>query len=346
MIDDDVSKLQKSALRDYADDPRLARVWQRLDAGLARNPTRVRTGLWLAPALGAGLFAIGVLVGRQSAPLREMMPSVAAEAPQASEAPPSSLPPLPAAAQESPPSITDTPPARVGRARSAPSVGVQVEQESHSVEPPAPYTTAAPAQPPEWQQKADVGDFVGARAALERAGGWDVALAGASPDQLMTLVDLGRATSERSQAIRALRRLLDAFPGAPEAPLAAWTLGNQLEQAGDHAGAAEAYALYRRLSPTGDFAEDAAARQADAALAQGDTERASELIEQYAKDFPNGRRLAELREELAKLNAESHKAADDKPVPAPVVPAPGAAAPTVPGADAATAPSEAPEVGQ
>lgn len=153
-----------------------------------------------------------------------------------------------------------------------------------------------------------------------------MALAGASPDQLMTLVDMGRATSERAQAIRALRRLLDAFPGAPEAPLAAWTLANQLEQSGDHPGAAEAYALYRRLSPTGDFAEDAAARQVDAALAQGDAERASALIDQYAKDFPNGRRLAELREELEKLNADSHKPNDDKSSPAPSV-APEAGAP-------------------
>jgi tetratricopeptide (TPR) repeat protein len=340
MIDDEVSKLQKSALRDYADDPRLARVWQRLDQGLSQKPTRARVGLWLAPAFGVALFAAGVLVGRESTPLREMAPSVAAENPQSSEAAESTPAPLPAAAEEPrTANVVNAPRARASRAHSVPALGTTVEKEPYVAEP-MPYA-ASPAQPPEWQEKADAGDFVGARAALERSGGWDVALAGASPDQLMTLVDLGRATSERSQAIRALRRLLDAFPGAPEAPLAAWTLGNQLEQSGDHAGAAEAYALYRRLSPTGDFAEDAAARQADAALGQGDAERATELIDQYEKDFPNGRRLAELREELSKLNAESHKANDDKP---PAAVATTTAAPAAP--DAPPAPVEAPEVSQ
>ncbi|HET9929538.1 MAG TPA: hypothetical protein VFQ35_02575 [Polyangiaceae bacterium] len=338
MIDDEVSKLQKSALRDYADDPRLARVWQRLHTGLAAKPARSRAALWLAPAFGVALFAAGVLVGRQSAPPGEMAPSVAAESPQANETIESTPAPLPAAAQEPrSASVANPPRARVVRGRSAPALGVPVQNEPYAVEP-APYASA-PAQLPEWQQKADAGDFVGARAALERSGGWDVALAGASPDQLMTLVDLGRASSERSQAIRALRRLIDAFPGAPEAPLAAWTLGNQLEQSGDHAGAAEAYALYRRLSPTGDFAEDAAVRQADAALAQGDAARATELVDQYAKDFPNGRRLTELREELEKLNAESRKESDEKPAAATQAPPSAPAAP-----DAAPPSAEGPEV--
>lgn len=324
MIDDELSELPKSALRDYGDDPRLDRVWQRLDAGLALKPARTRGAFWLAPAFGVALFAGGVLVGRQSAPLRDSAPTVAAEVPQSSEAQGAPAA-LPAAAEQPPAPISaDARRPQGVRARTAPSLSREAEPEAFVAEAP-PYA-APPAQPPEWQQKADAGDFAGARTALDRVGGWDVALSGASPDQLMTLVDLGRATSERAQAIRALRRLLDAFPGAPEAPLAAWTLANQLEQSGDHGGAAEAYALYRRLSPTGDFAEDAAARQVDAALAQGDAERATELIEQYAKDFPNGRRLAELREELAKLNAESQPTGDAKAAPAPsVVPEPGPA---------------------
>jgi tetratricopeptide (TPR) repeat protein len=317
MIDDELSRLPKSALRDYADDPRLDRVWQRLDAGLSVKPERARGAFWLAPAFGVALFAAGVLVGRQSAPLREAVPTFSAELPQPSEV--QGVPAAAPAVAEKPAasSVVDVQRPRGARPRSAPSLTEEAEPEAFVAEAP-PYS-APMAQTPEWQQKADAGDFAGARLALDRAGGWDLALAGASPDQLMTLVDLGRATSERAQAIRALRRLLDAFPGAPEAPLAAWTLANQLEQSGDHTGAAEAYALYRRLSPTGDFAEDAAARQVDAALAEGDAERASALIDQYAKDFPNGRRLAELREELEKLSAESLKPGDEKAAPAPSV---------------------------
>ena len=41
--------------------------------------------------------------------------------------------------------------------------------------------------------------------------------------------------------MRALRRVLEAYVSAPEAPIAAWTLGNLLEQSGDRAGAADAY---------------------------------------------------------------------------------------------------------
>jgi hypothetical protein len=167
--------------------------------------------------------------------------------------------------------------------------------------PQVPFRAA---EPPAWQRQADLGDFSAARAALEVSGGWDVALVSASPEQLMTLVDVARASSERDQAVRALRRVLDAFPGAPEAPLAAWTLGNLLDQSGDQAGAADAYAMYRRLSPAGDFAEDAAARQVEVALAQRNLELATQLVDQYEKDFPNGRRLAELREELKKLELE------------------------------------------
>ena len=313
MIDDELSELPKSALRDYAGDQRLERVWQRLDSSLSTTPTRTRAGFWLMPALGVALFAGGILVGRQSAPVHEAAPSVAAEFPQPGEATHEPAPVPTVAEQPAAPNVVDHRRPAGARARGLSSLPTTAETEVFVAEA-APYA-APPSQPPEWQQNADSGDFKGARAALERAGGWDVALAGSSPEQLMTLVDLGRASSEREQAVRALRRLLDAFPGAPEAPLAAWTLANQLEQGGDHAGAAEAYALYRRLSPTGDFAEDAAARQVDAALAQGDAERATELIDQYAKDFPTGRRLAELREELEKLGSEASKGSASKPEP-------------------------------
>jgi hypothetical protein len=82
-----------------------------------------------------------------------------------------------------------------------------------------------------------------------------------------------------------------------------------LEQAGDRAGAAEAYEAYRRLSPTGDFAEDAAARQVDAALSQGNLELGTRAMEEYAQNFPKGRRLAELRKKLNALAAPADAAA-------------------------------------
>jgi hypothetical protein len=320
MIDDELSELSPNALRDHSDDPRIERVWQRLDADLGSKRPRSRTSLWLAPAFGVALFAAGVMVGRHGDPAHMLAPQLTAEPlPQAESVPAAEAArpgeraprPQPSARSERrramPPRTTTTPRAR--------SEGSDVELETTAA---TPYTVPA-SEPPAWQQKADVGDFAAARSALERSGGWEVALVSASPEQLMTLVDVARASSEREQAVRALRRLLDAFPGAPEASLAAWTLGNLLEQSGDRSGAAEAYSLYRRLSPAGDFAEDAAARQVDVALSQGNQELAAQLVDQYAKDFPNGRRLAEWREELRKLGV-GHVEASAAPSPSELPP--------------------------
>jgi hypothetical protein len=333
MIDDELSELPPTALRDHTDDPRIERVWQRLDQGLTRPRPRSRSGVWLAPAFGVALFAAGVIVGRHGGPAHILAPQMAAEPLPAAEA-------LPVAEQPARPGDRaphpQQPSARGERRRTLParSAGVEPNQvQSEELEGPqvTPYVVPA-TQPPEWQQKADVGDFSAARSALARAGGWEVALVSASPEQLMTLVDVARASGEREQAVRALRRMLDAFSGAPEASLAAWTLGNLLEQGGDRSGAAEAYALYRRLSPTGDFAEDAAARQVDVALSQGNQELAAQLVDQYAKDFPNGRRLAEWRDELGKLAAEHGDAAVTPAIaePTPSEPTKASAAPPVP----------------
>ncbi len=136
--------------------------------------------------------------------------------------------------------------------------------------PAAP--AVAPLGPPEWERLAESGDFGAAKVALDREGGFDWVVGSASAGELMSLADIARTSGRREQALSALRRVLTAYVSAPEAPVAAWTLGNLLDQAGDKQGAAEAYATYRRLSPTGDFAEDAAARQVDVALSQGNFE--------------------------------------------------------------------------
>lgn len=307
MIDEDLSELPRSALRDYGDDPRLDRVWQRLEVNLGERPPRSRSSLVLAPAFGLLLFAAGVLVGRNVLPpVSPSAPEVLAErlspvepltdAPRpAGNGPERTVAPLPA----SPPRAS-TPRA----AQSAPASSARTAAVEQLVKEPSTHAPVNPPGPPEWLTLAESGDFAGARAALERDGGFELAVVNATPEQLLVLVDVARGSGSRERAVRALRRLLDWYPGAPEAPLAAWTLGNMLEQSGDVAGAAEAFALYRRLSPAGDFAEDAAARQLDVALAQSNVELATALLDQYAKDFPNGRRLAEFREELAKLESE------------------------------------------
>ncbi|HET9960344.1 MAG TPA: tetratricopeptide repeat protein [Polyangiaceae bacterium] len=313
MIDDPLSELSKTALRDYAGDPRLDRVWQRLSSEAGREKRRSRAPLFFVPALGAVTFAVGIWVGRQTVVTPVPEPAFLAEQPVAMS--PAGGVRMPVEAPKSTPAVPPSAGVRRPVAGRSPSHSAY----NRPLEPamagdpgyagPASSSAGAGAQQKNWQQKAwqlkaDAGDFAGARTELERAGGWDAALFSASPDQLMTLVDVARASGERDQAIRALRRLLSSFPSVPEAPLAAWTLGNLLEQAGDRAGAAEAFAQYRRLSPAGDFAEDAAARQIDAALSEGKLVFAAELVDQYEKDFPHARRLHELRLELRKLQGE------------------------------------------
>lgn len=304
MIDDELSELPPSALRDYADDPRIERVWQRLEPELGRPVLPARAGFFLLPAAAALVFSLGVVVGRQSSPSAVSSPSVAAEGARAGQPIQQAAP----AHGERPVTATGrapTVPPRATPARAAASgVATLADDVPVIAQPEASPYVVPPTEPPAWQRQADLGDFSAARATLERAGGFGSAISTASPDQLMTLVDVARSTGEREHAVRALRRLLDSFAGAPEAPLAAWTLGNLLEQGGDRLGSANAYALYRRLSPTGDFAEDAAAREVDVALSEGNHELATQLVEQYQRDFPNGHRLAELREDLKKFSQE------------------------------------------
>jgi hypothetical protein len=247
---------------------------------------------------------------------------VTAEAPTPSEPAAQGLAPA-SAAEERRPERTRTEPRRT-TPRAAIASPEQVPAFAFDEEPATPsipmIETPVPSGPPEWKQLADSGDFEAAARALDRAGGFDAVLGGSNSAQLMSLVDIARATGGRDRAVLALRRVLDSYPGTPEAPLAAWTLGNVLEQAGDEAGAAEAFALYRRLSPSGDFAEDAVVREVEAALERGNLELASQLIDQYAKDYPQGRRLDEFRRELEDLRAADAGVVEQPPAAAPTAP--------------------------
>jgi hypothetical protein len=292
--------IPEAALRDYSSSERVPAVWRRLKVELgARAPSARRSPLtWAwAPALATVIFGSGVFVGARF--IRpQALPGLRAEPPALAARPAGPAPTQNAAEPEA---LAPQAKALPAHGRRAPSAGASTaEPLSFTAGESAPYVASAPAPTPEWQRLVEVGDFVGARRALDQLGGFDVAMAHASPSELMSLVDIARASGERGQAMRALRQVV-SHPEAPEAPLAAWTLGNLLDQAGDGPGAAQAFALYRRLSPTGDFAEDAAARQVDVALAAGNAELVTQLVEDYARDFPHGRRLGEFRRAAAAL---------------------------------------------
>jgi hypothetical protein len=300
-------EIPQEALKSHAQAERVERVWRRLELDLGGAPrSRGMVRGWLA--IGAlGIFGLGVAFGAR---LHSPSTEVAAVAEPRSALPtpgagPAAEPGAPAAEQRVVPAQK-----RVRTPRPLPTGEIATEYVETYGDPvglvakePAPVSG-----PPEWETLADNGDFRAANAALDREGGFQRASERASASQLLVLADIARASGGREQAAQALKRVLSAYDSAPEAPLAAWTLGNLLEQAGDRAGAAEAYATYRRLSPTGDFAEDAAARQVDAALSQGNLELGTRAMEEYAQNFPKGRRLAELRKRLNALAAPADAA--------------------------------------
>jgi hypothetical protein len=302
-------EIPQEALKSHAEPARVERVWRRLELDLTGAPRGRATGWLWAPAGALAIFAAGVVVGQHWHRAPQELAAVAE---------PRAAPPAPGAGPATTPEAPEAPQAiaptrkRTHAVRSVPTGEAEIEDYAPSYGEP---TGLGLSEPPavvefaEWEKLAEAGDFKAAKHALDREGGFERAAQRASASQLMVLADVARASGGREQAAQALRRVLSSYDSAPEAPVAAWTLGNLLEQAGDRAGAAEAYATYRRLSPTGDFAEDAAARQVDAALSQGNLELGRRTLEEYAQNFPKGRRLAELRKRLAALEAPPDAAA-------------------------------------
>jgi len=314
-------------LRDHGTPFRIDGLWRRIERGLgAREPSGASR--LFAPAALVLVFGSGVFVGARFV-RPDAAPELRAEVPLALE--PATGAARPGARQEEAPKAE--PSARQARRSRALAAPVTPFEEVPLAVPPqvsdAPVIAAAPA----WERLAEAGDFEAARAALDAQGGFEAAIAASPAPALMTLVDIARASGSKERAVLALRRVVDAYPDAPEAPDAAWTLGNMLAHSGDQAAAAEAFSLYRRLSPGGDFAQDALAHEVDAAFARGDLELSARLVTQYENEFPNGPRLAEFRAEqerrLAKATAkatgsaeadESVAPAEDEPEAEPVVP--------------------------
>jgi len=145
---------------------------------------------------------------------------------------------------------------------------------------------------------------VGARARfLELARGGDFkaayqimaqspAAVGSSAEELLLAADAARLSNHPEQAVGYLRRVTTEHAGDSRAPLSAFTLGrvllSQLSRPGE---AAEAFALARRLRPSGSLAEDALAREAEARSAAGSSARGRSLAQQYVASYPRGKHL-------------------------------------------------------
>ena len=139
------------------------------------------------------------------------------------------------------------------------------------------------------------GQYAAAYSVLERS----PEVVGGSAEDLMLAADAARFSGHPGQATRFLERMTREHPQDSVAPLAAFTLGRiYLSQLAQPAKAADAFALALRLAPGGSLAEDALARQAEAAELSGQSARAQRLTEDYARRFPNGHRLDSLRKSV------------------------------------------------
>jgi len=305
------SAVPADQLRNHATSARVDAIWARLEAGLPQGVPQRASGRWHQVGLGAGLgsaalgaaFAIGVWVGSNGSAHSEAGHDPVALQEEAHVSSGAGMLPNSSRANAVPETKrTGGNNANAHRSRQyaleAPAeLAPQALTETVSEPLPGPVT-------PQWQVFAAQGEYQMALAVLETNGGFDSAVGHATADELMLLADIARGTGFRQRAVLAWRRVVSQHGSDPQAPLAAWSLGNMLEKSGDQLGAAEAFAAYRALSPQGDFAEDALAREIRMAVQQRDAELANRLSAQYDRAFPNGRRAEEIREQLAVLRRE------------------------------------------
>jgi transmembrane sensor len=145
---------------------------------------------------------------------------------------------------------------------------------------------------PSWRQHAEQGDFKRAFALLsdERAPVAD------DVEELLLAADAARLSGHASEALPYLRKVVDVHTDDPRAPLAAFTLGSVLmNQLGRPREAESAYSKARSLAPRGSLAQDALARQVEAAHRAGDPARAHTLALEYLQRHPDGRRVEAVR---------------------------------------------------
>lgn len=115
------------------------------------------------------------------------------------------------------------------------------------------------------------------------------------PEELMLAADAARLSGDAAAAVPYLKRVTEKHSRDARAPLAAFTLGRvYLFDLNRPAEAEQAFALTRKLAARGPLAEDALAREVEAATRAGKHARARELAREYLRTFPEGRRRAEL----------------------------------------------------
>jgi transmembrane sensor len=191
--------------------------------------------------------------------------------------------------EESVPADSGTIVARPAPVGELPATAVEGEA-GRGVHPGAPAPTQTLRT--RFREHASKGDYAEAYRALVAA----PQVVDNTAEDLLLAADAARLSGHPSQAVPYLQRLLDKHARDQRAPLAAFTLGRiLLSELGRPSEAADAFLLTRRLAPAGPLAQDALARETEAANKAGAYERSRRLAEEYRDRYPGSRRLDEVR---------------------------------------------------
>jgi transmembrane sensor len=134
-------------------------------------------------------------------------------------------------------------------------------------------------------------DYRGAYALLAK----NPTLAGDTVKDLLIAADVARLSAHPAEAVPYLQRIVRDHPRDERAPMAAFTLGRTLSGLGRTREAMDMFGKVRSAWPSSALGEDALLRQAEAAAKLGDLAAAARLAELYDRDYPKGRRRAEIR---------------------------------------------------
>jgi hypothetical protein len=152
--------------------------------------------------------------------------------------------------------------------------------------PSAPPIAPAASPTTSWRPLAERGRYDEAHIALKKAG------PNAVRDQtadLLLAADAARLSGHPGESVPYLERVVRGHSNDPRSSLASFTLGRVLlDELGRPREAADAFARARAAG--GPLAEDALAREVEAASRAGDTSRSRELAREYNKLYPQGRR--------------------------------------------------------
>jgi transmembrane sensor len=178
-----------------------------------------------------------------------------------------------------------------------PLVGAAAEPEPQALEPllPAPVESTTPAVAvarARFLEHARRRQYARAMEVIRQRPG----VVHDTAEDLMLAADAARLSGDAAAAVTYLKRVAQRHPRDSRAPLAAFTLGRILLFELDRpAEAREAYALTRKLSAQGALAEDALAREVEAAARAGQSATARALADEYLARYPNGQRRAQVQ---------------------------------------------------